>query len=269
MSKKLIKMAIAYDFDGTLAKGNIQENSFIPTLGISKKEFWTQASKIGKKHNMDSVLAYMYLIVKLAKDKNINISKKALKEHGKTAQYFEGVEQYFKKINKYAKSKGVELEHYIISSGNKEMLEGTTIAKEFKKIYACSFMYEKDVPVWPAIALNYTSKTQFLFRINKGIKNDWDNNEINQHLDHEKRPIPFEHIIFIGDGKTDVPAMRIVKSQGGHSIGVYPPGTKKPSSLLEDGRVHLLAKSDYTENSKLYKSIQNIIDKIAINEKLK
>jgi len=270
MTKKLIKMALAYDFDGTLAMGNIQENSFIPKLGMSKKEFWDEATKISMENDMDQILAYMYLLIKKADEKNVPINKDAFTKHGSTVKYFKGVEDYFNNINKYAKSKGVKLDHYIISSGNKEMIEGTSIAKYFKHIYACSFLYDVNgMPKWPAIALNYTSKTQFLFRINKGIENAWDNKQINKFVSKQDRTMPFENMIYIGDGETDIPAMKIVKVEGGHSIGVYVPNTKKPEGLLKEDRVNFLAPADYSKDSKLYKIIENIIDKVATDSVLK
>jgi len=185
MPKKYTVVAIVYDFDGTLAKGNIQDNSFIPSIEIKRKEnFWDDVHALSKKDDMDEILAYMFLLItKASENGKVKFGKKALKEHGKKARYFDGVEDYFDRINQYAKAKEIKLEHYIISSGTKEMLEGTTIAKQFKKIYASSFKYDQnDIPVWPAVAINYTTKTQFLFRINKGIEEIWDNTKINEYI---------------------------------------------------------------------------------------
>ncbi len=173
-------------------------------------------------------MAYMFLLINEAKARGVRFDKNSLKAHGKKVNYFEGVENYFKRIDLYAREKNIRINHYIISSGTKEMIEGTTIARFFKIIYASSFKYDvNNVPEWPAIALNYTTKTQFLFRINKGIDNSWDNSKINNYIPKEERPVPFEHIIYIGDGLTDVPAMKLVKEQGGVSIGVYAPKSKQ------------------------------------------
>lgn len=263
MTQKLIPMAIAYDFDGTLAHGNIQENSFLPKLKIEKQDFWKEAQKLSEENDMDGISSYMYLLLKKAELNGVSLTKEIFKKHGETVKYFAGVEEFFDKVNEYAKSKGVDLSHYIISSGNKEMLEGTSIARYFKSIFACSFYFDDNgIAKWPAIVLNYTSKTQFLFRINKGIENCWDNELINDYMADEERPMPFKSIIYIGDGETDVPAMKIVKRQGGHSISVYQEEKKDiAKKLLKHNRVNFIAEADYSENSKLYKTIQRIIDK--------
>jgi len=268
MGKKYTKMAIAYDFDGTLAKGNIQENSFIPNLGITNKAFWKEVRQLAKDNEMDEILAYMYLLINKAKNHGqVRFTKDDLKKHGNDVQYFDGVEDYFERINLYAKNKNITIEHYIISSGTKEMIEGTAIAKYFKYIYASNFKYDaNDVPEWTAMAVNYTTKTQFLFRINKGIENAWDNSKINQYISKNTRPIPFEKIIYIGDGLTDVPAMKLIKEQGGVSIGVYAPNSHQKSNvenLLIEDRVSYVTPAKYTENSNLDTILKATIDKIA------
>ena len=273
MAAKHTKVAIAYDFDGTLAKGNIQENSFIPDLGMSNNAFWKEVGELAKENEMDEILAYMYLLIQRAKQHGrVTFRKEELKKHGGNVQYFNGVKTYFDRINMYARSQGIKIEHYIISSGTKEMIEGTSIAKYFKYIYASSFKYDgNDVPEWPAMAINYTTKTQFLFRINKGVENVWDNSKINQYISKEKRPIPFERMIYIGDGLTDVPAMKLVKEQGGVSIGVYAPKSRKKlavNQLLNENRVSYIAPADYTANSDLDKIIKATIDKIAAVESI-
>ena len=267
--KNFTKIAIAYDFDGTLAKGNIQENSYIPDqLNMSKKEFWAEVSNLAKTHKMDDILAYMYLLISKAKENNSSYTKATLKKHGKNVKYFDGVESYFKLINNYAKKKNIKIDHYIISSGTKEMIEGTSIAKHFENIFASSFMCDaNDVPQWPAVAINYTSKTQFLFRINKGIFDISDSQKINVYMEESERPMPFSNMIYIGDGLTDVPSMNLVKLMGGNSIGVYDhkkKGTKeKVKLLLDQDRVNYVAPADYTDNSPLVTIIKSIIDRIA------
>ncbi len=273
MPKAYTKVAIAYDFDGTLAKGNIQENSFLPEIGISKKTFWKEVKRISEAYEMDEILAYMYLLLEKAKAGNaVRIDKENLKKHGKNVQYFNGVEEYFDRINEYARHNRIKLLHYIISSGTKEMIEGTTIAKKFDYIYASSFMYDQHhVAVWPALAINYTAKTQYLFRINKGIKNAWDNSKINSYTPANERDIPFEHMIYIGDGLTDVPAMKLVKSQGGCAIGVYAPNTRQKSQvlpLLAQKRVNYVAPADYTQGSDLDTIVKATIDQIAAKERI-
>ena len=274
MSKKYTTVAIAYDFDGTLAKGNIQENSFIPELGMDKEAFWKEVKKITKDNEMDEILSYMFLLIKKAKEKEISCKKESFKKHGKTVEYFSGVEQYFTNINEYAKNKSIKLEHYIISSGTKEMIEGTSIAKEFEAIFASSFKYNVDgVAQWPALAINYTTKTQYLFRINKGIKNAWDNSSINEYTPPKERPILFENMIYIGDGATDIPAMKMLNYQGGTSIGVYPPNTKgaktKAQELLQNNRANYIAKADYSNGSEIDQIVKSILDQISLKASVK
>ena len=273
-TKTYTKMAIAYDFDGTLAKGNIQENSFIPDLKISKNKFWQEVQTLVEENEMDSILAYMYLLINKAKlSGNVKFTKDDLKSHGKNVIYFKGVEDYFARINKYAKTKNIHLEHYIISSGTKEMIEGTSIASQFKYIYASNFKYDaNNVPEWPAIAVNYTTKTQFLFRINKGVTNAWDNSIINKYIPQKERDIPFENMIYLGDGLTDVPAMKLVKEQGGISIGVYEQNNtkiKNVKQLLKDNRVSYIAPADYSDKSEIDKIIKATIDKISAISSIK
>lgn len=274
MSKKYTTVAIAYDFDGTLAKGNIQENSFIPNLGLKKKEFWNEVKSITKDNEMDEILAYMYLLIKKAKEKAISCKKEDIKKHGESVKYFNGIEEYFDRINTYAIAKQIKLEHYIISSGTKEMIEGTSIAKNFKYIFASSFKYDHhDVAEWPALAINYTTKTQYLFRINKGIKNAWDNSNINNYTELSQRPILFENMVYIGDGATDIPAMKMLNYQGGTSIGVYPPNTrgakeKAQKDLLPNNRANYVAKADYSNDSEIDRIIKSIINQISAKAKI-
>lgn len=273
MSKKYTTVAMVYDFDGTLAKGNIQENSFIPELGMSKKDFWNEVKNLAKKNEMDEILAYMFLLIEKAKAMQVKHDKESFREHGKTVKYFDGVEDYFDRINEYAKSKNIKIEHYIISSGTKEMIEGTSIAKNFEYIYASSFKYDlHNVAEWPAMAINYTTKTQFLFRINKGINNSWDNAKINKFITEDERPVPFNRIIYLGDGDTDIPAMKMVNYQGGYSIAVYPPKTKgaekKAKELIDNKRATYVAKANYSEKSDLDNLIKSIIDDISLQIKM-
>ncbi len=272
MAKKLIKVAIAYDFDGTLAPGNMQEHSFIPSLGIDSSAFWTEVKQRAKENDMDEILSYMQLMIQKAENNGLPIRKTDFENYGKEITFFEGVETYFGRINEYAKERGIRIEHYIISSGLREFVQGTSIAKYFKNIYASGFKYNASgVATWPALAINYTNKTQFLFRINKGINNSYDNTEINKFTPDADRPIPFNQMIYIGDGETDVPAMKMIKYQGGKAIAVYNPkkrATKdKPSpkqiceGLITQNRADYIAPANYSDGSELDKMIKLIIDK--------
>lgn len=267
MTKK-IKMAICYDFDGTLSPKNMQEVTFIPKLKMSAKMFWTKAKKYAKKHKMDPILAYMKMMIKEADYEQISITRKDFKHHGKQIPLFDGVDTWFKRINQYAASKGIEMHHYIISSGLEEMIKGSPIAKHFSGVFASSFQYDASGKAeWPAVAMNYTTKTQYLFRLNKGCLDITDNKCINEFVPHDKRVLPFEQMIYIGDGETDVPCMSLLKKMGGHSIAVY----KKRSSnskqtaekMKQDGRVHACFVADYREDKPLDQFIKKIIDDIA------
>ena len=267
MAKKLIPMAIAYDFDGTLAPGNMQEYNFIPALNMVSGEFWSSVNSLAQKHEMDQILAYMYMMLEEARKAKVAVRKSDFKQFGADITLFPGVEEWFTRINAYAKSKGVKLEHFIISSGIREMVEGTPIFKKFKKVYASGFMFDhNDVACWPALAVNYTTKTQYLFRINKGSLDVHDNSVINKFVPQDQRPVPFENMIFIGDGETDIPCMRLVKDQGGHSIAVYNSskrGVKKHADqLVEEGRATLSAAADFHEGSTIDGCVKAIIDKV-------
>lgn len=280
MAKKLQRIAIAYDFDGTLAPGNMQEHNFLPALGIKPKTFWANAKKKAKEQDMDEILAYMQLTIDEANNKNLPIRKTDFINYGRSISFFDGVETYFDRINTYAKKKGITIEHHIISSGLREFVKGTKIAKYFKNIFASGFEYNASgVAVWPALAINYTNKTQYLFRINKGIDNSYDNQEINKYMPEKERHIPFKQMIYIGDGETDVPAMKMIKYQGGKAIAVYNPkvrakkGKKSPKQICEDlinqDRADYIAPANYSEGSELDSLLKLIIDKMASEIELK
>lgn len=278
--KKYTHVAVAYDFDGTLAPGNMQEHSFIPKLGIDKGAFWNEVKESARKHDMNEILAYMHLMLKKANEKGIQVTRKAFRDYGHGITFFRGVEEYFDKIGDYAKSKGIKIEHYIISSGVRDIIRGTRIFRHFENVYASAFEFDaNDVAVWPAQAVDYTNKTQFLFRINKGIKNSWDNDEINKYIPEAERPMPFSRMIYIGDGETDIPAMKMINYQGGVSVAVYDPdakarnGRKSPKQvcreLVEHGRATYIAPADYGEGSELFDLLRCIVDKIALDVELK
>ena len=273
MAKQLIKVAIAYDFDGTLAPGNMQEHSFIPSLGIDAETFWTETRQLAQENDMDEILSYMQLMLQKSQSNKLPIRRVDFENYGKGITFFDGVETYFDRINNYAKTKGIKIEHYIISSGLREFVKGTKIAKQFTNIYASGFKYDANgIATWPALAINYTNKTQFLFRINKGINNSYDNTEINKYTPDADRPIPFNRMIYIGDGETDVPAMKMIKYQGGKAIAVYNPENKakkdkkSPKHTCEDlvsqNRADYIAPANYSEGSELDKMIKLIIDRI-------
>lgn len=260
-----MKIALIYDFDGTLSAGNMQEYAFIPSLGKDKSEFWQKATAMAEQWDADPILTYLNEMIQQAKASGISLRRESFMESGSKVVLFEGVEEWFKRINKYGQKHGVEIEHYINSSGLKEMIEGTPIAKYFKHIYACSFLYTVDgVAYWPAVAVNYTTKTQFLFKINKGIAEVSDASRINMFIPEDQRSVPFRNMIYIGDGTTDIPCMRLVKEKQGCAIAVYNPIDGDPKGvvrqLIDEGRVNYVAEADYSKGAKLDRIVKAVID---------
>ncbi|MCL2484995.1 MAG: haloacid dehalogenase-like hydrolase [Endomicrobia bacterium] len=268
------KFAICYDFDDTLLPYNMQDNELIPSFGINKDDFWQEVIEYAKDYNADTVLVYMLKIIeKAAASKNVKLTKETLAGCGRKIAFFNGVKTWFERINFYGKKLGVEVEHYIISSGLKEMIEGAEIAGEFKQIYASSYIYDQNgEPKWPAFAVNYTNKTQFLFRISKGCFDINNNREVNKLTDKKDIYVPFTNMVYIGDGFTDVPCMKLLKDKGGNSIAVYNQNSSQKKheaeTLLKDKRVNFIAPADYGENSELEKYIKKILNSDNITPKL-
>jgi len=247
----------------------MQEHSFLPELGVNSKTFWNDVKTAARKNDADEVLVYMWHMLELAKEKGIRITKKALTNHGKEIPLFDGVDDWFRRIDKFATERTLSIEHYVVSSGNHEIIAGSKIFRLFKNVYASRFIFGKaGEAVWPAVAINYTTKTQFLFRINKGIENSWDNGQINRWVPMNERPVPFSRMIFIGDGDTDIPSMKMVRFQGGHSIAVFDPESfqqspKKVYRLIAEDRVHFVAPADYSDGSQLDVTIKGILARMA------
>ena len=245
----------------------MQEYNFIPALCLKPKQFWEKVRKLALESEADEILCYMYLMIKEADHKHIPIKIQDIRNFGKAITMFQGVDEWFERINKFAGDIGIELEHYIISSGLKEMIEGTSIARKFKKIYASSFMYDhNNVACWAGQSVNYTTKTQYIFRINKGALDVNDKAGVNRFVLEKDRAVPFDKMIYIGDGDTDVPCMRLVKEKGGFSIAVYPPHKKgareKIAHLIDDGRVNAVLPARYDEGSAIEKFVQIALQKM-------
>lgn len=265
MKKPIV--ALIYDFDGTLSPGNMQEFGFIQAVGSTPEEFWRMSDSIAIGQDASNVLAYMKLMFDSARAKGIKLRREEFKAFGKHIELFEGVREWFQLVNRYGDEHGVKVEHYINSSGLKEIIEGSPIAGEFKHIFAGTFIYDdKGEAEWPGIAVDYTAKTQFLFKISKGIFSMRDNKQVNSSVADDKKRIPFKHMIYFGDGDTDVPCMKIVGMFGGHSIAVYKPGNEKKRAtafkLKRQGRVAFATPAVYTADSRAYKVVCAILDKI-------
>lgn len=265
--KKNPVIAIIYDFDKTLSTDDMQNFSFIPALGMESNDFWALTEKQTRETGMENILSYMYVMIEKCKEKNIPLTREYLNKLGKEVKFFEGVTTWFKRINAYAEELGYTVEHYVVSSGTKEIIEGTSIAKEFKEIYACEFLFDENgIATWPKIAINYTSKTQYIFRIAKGILDPYDHVNVNSNV---PKRIPYKNMIYIGDGLTDVPCMKLLKEKGGKSIAIYPKGRpEKVAQLVEDGRINYICRGDYSANSEIERIMKLIIDQISISDTL-
>lgn len=263
-------VAICYDFDKTLSPDDMQAQGYIQSVGWDVSEFWKKSNTLAEQNDMDQNLAYMYTMIDTAEG-HIVFTKDNLNQYGARVKLFPGVEDWFDRIRDYGKKKGVIVEHYIISSGLKEMIEGTSVAINgaFEKIYASSFYYnEHSVAKWPAQVINYTNKTQFLFRIEKGVL-DINDQGVNDYFAPENVRVPFRNIVYIGDSDTDIPCMKLVNSYGGHSIGVYNPETHdktKVYNMMSDNRIKYFVPADYSENLDLDNLVKAIIDRTQSNE---
>jgi 2-hydroxy-3-keto-5-methylthiopentenyl-1-phosphate phosphatase len=263
-------VALIYDFDKTLCTKDMQEYSFIPKVNMDAKDFWKESNALAEEKKMDRVLAYMYLMLERAQATRQRIWREDFVALGKDLEFFPGVEEWFSRIQQFGNEMELDVEHYIISSGLREIIEGSSIFKYFREVFACEFLYDQNhVACWPKNAINYTTKTQFLFRINKGVLDISNDIDLNKYTPEDERRVPFRNMIYIGDGMTDVPCMKLVKVNGGCSIAVYQQGERQNvEELLKHKRVDFLASADYSENSELDKIVKDVICKIAMVESL-
>ena len=264
-------LAICYDFDKTLSPDNMQAQGYLQAIDYEDQdEFWKETSDLAHAHEMDMTLSWMYLMLRGARGKEI-FRRDMLERYGSEVKLYDGVRDWFGRLRQYGEEKGIIVEHYIISSGLREMIEGTDVAGEFEKIYASSFYYDDDgVAIWPAQVVNFTNKTQFLFRISKGVLGINDD-AVNDYFEPGEMRVPFRNMVYIGDSDTDIPCMKLVNSYGGHSIGVYDPGsgdTARVMRMMRENRIRYYAPADYTEGSELDRLLMMIIDKTEAAEKL-
>jgi phosphoserine phosphatase len=257
MSFERPRVVFAYDFDGTLAPGHMQNHAFIPDeLGMERGQFWAEVGELARAQRGDEILAYMHLMLAKARERGLELSLDSWRRRGAGLKLFPGVEDWFERQNARAEELQLDLRHFIISSGNRELIEGSPIARHFERIYASAFMFDADEEaIGIALGVNYTSKTQYLFRINKWTLEEWDSLAINQSLEKDQRPVPFDRIVYFGDGFTDIPTMRLVTDQGGYAVAVYQQGDPSSEaaalSLRKDGRAHLAGPGDYSEGAPL------------------
>ena len=270
MSENKPIIAFLYDFDNTLCTRDMQEYTFIPNVGMTSDDFWKESRELAEKKKMDRILAYMYIMREAARNSHIPVRRDDFVELGKDLEFFPGVETWFDRINQIGEKQGVIIEHYIVSSGLREIIEGSSICDKFREVFACEFFYdENNVACWPKNVVNYTTKTQFLYRVNKGILDLTEDKDLNQYTPEDDRRIPFRNMVYIGDGLTDVPCMKLVKVNGGYSIAVYRKGKEtKVTDFLRDNRVNYIEPADYSEGSPLEKIASDIICQMAIKDSL-
>ena len=267
-------IALIYDFDGTLSPGNMQEFGFIQAIHQTPEEFWTKSDGIARGQDASNILAYMKLMYDEAKKNGIKLTRSDFNRYGADIKLFDGVRDWFRNVNEYGAAHGVKIEHYINSSGLKEIIEGSPIAREFKHIFAGSFIYDENGEAeWPGIAVDFTAKTQFLFKIQKGIFSSRDARRVNESMADENKRIPFSNMIYFGDGETDVPSMKVVNMFGGNAIAVFNPAipAKRAAAqkLLRQGRANFITPANYSRDSRTFRIVTTIIDKIKVENELK
>ena len=268
--KKRPIIAFLYDFDKTLCTTDMQDYAFIPSLGYTPGEFWGIANSFGWKNRMDGLLAYMYTMIDECRKKNIRLDPEYLVSCGRSIELFPGVKDWFARINAFGAQQGVQVEHYVLSSGLKEIIEGSGISHEFKEIYACEFLYNEDgLAYWPKLDVNFTNKTQFVYRINKGVLDIANDKDLNASMPDDSKRIPFTNMIYVGDGLSDVPCMKMMRAYGGQAVAVYQDGNRPGvEDLLAKGRVDFIFPADYSEGTMLDTTMKNIIRKMAITDLL-
>ena len=268
--KKRPIIAFLYDFDKTLCTTDMQDYAFIPSLGYTPGEFWGIANSFGWKNRMDGLLAYMYTMIDECRKKNIRLDRDYMVSCGRSIALFPGVKDWFARINAFGAQQGVQVEHYVLSSGLKEIIEGSGISHEFKEIYACEFLYNEDgLAYWPKLDVNFTNKTQFVYRINKGVLDIANDKDLNASMPDDSKRIPFTNMIYVGDGLSDVPCMKMMRAYGGQAVAVYQDGNRPGvEDLLAKGRVDFIFPADYSEGTMLDTTMKNIIRKMAITDLL-
>ena len=263
-------VAFLYDFDKTLCTTDMQNYAFIPSLGMTPAEFWAEANGFGRSNRMDGILAYMYTMIREAERRRRPFTRSDLVEKGRDIVLFPGVESWFRRINDFGRRQGVQVEHYVISSGLREIIEGSAISREFKEIYASEFYYdERGIPVWPKRAVNFTATPQFVSRINTGVLDVSDDKTHNDSMPDDSKRVPFLNMVYFGDGLSDVPCMKMMRAYGGQAIAVYQEGNRPGvEDLLVKGRVDYIFPADYRAGSALEATAMDIVRKMAVTDRL-
>ena len=268
--KKKPIVALLYDFDKTLCTQDMQNYAFIPSLGMVPGDFWREANDFGRRERMDGVLAYMYTMIRKCAQLGVPLTRESLVHCGRSIEFFPGVLDWFERINRFGGLLGARVEHYVISSGLREIIEGSAIASAFREIYASEFLYDAGGrPLWPKLAVNFTAKTQFVYRINKGVLDVSDDKTLNDSMPDDSKRIPFPNMIYMGDGLSDVPCMKMMRAYGGQAIAVYQDANRTGvEELLARGRVDFIFPADYREGGALEATVKDIVQKMAVSHRL-
>jgi 2-hydroxy-3-keto-5-methylthiopentenyl-1-phosphate phosphatase len=261
-------IALVYDFDGTLSPQPMQEYTVLPKIGVAPAQFWAMVNREARETESDPMLVYMRHIIEALERVKVDVKREDFAVMARAIEYFPGVATWFGRINAYVRKRSrgqVKVHHYLISAGQKEILDGVSIRRHFKRIYASEYHFNHHgVATFPKLLVTDTMKTQFLFRINKGIEAVTES--INEHMPEEDRPIPFQNMIYVGDGMTDVPSMALTKKNGGHTVAVYDTEGDKGRAtcvkLLDAGRVDFIAEADFRAASRLTRRVQLLLDAI-------
>ena len=263
-------VALLYDFDRTLCTQDMQNYAFIPSLGMAPGDFWAEANAFGRREHMDGILAYMYTMIRKSRELGVPLTRQSLNRCGRSISFFPGVTDWFDRLNRYGALLGVEVEHYVISSGLREIIDGSAIAGAFKEIYASEFYYDGEGrPVWPKLAVNFTAKTQFVYRINKGVLDVADDRTLNDSMPDDSKRVPFTNMIYLGDGLSDVPCMKMMRAYGGQAIAVYQAVNREGvERLLRQRRVDFIYPADYREGTELEITVKRIIRRMAVSHQL-
>lgn len=268
------RIALLYDFDCTLADGFMQSFGLVQDLGHRDiNEYFEASNNLVGGEEMDMCLSMMAGIVRSANQQGKKVTREYLQGFGKNMKYYVGVEEWFDRVNAIGARYGYEIEHYVISSGLKELIEGSSISKYFKRIYANFFAYDQDgVAYWPSQVVNYSSKVQYVYRVRKNVLDDLgDVSKVNEKM-ADSEVLPFKNIIYLGDSQTDIPSFKVVKNSGGMAICVYDPASAKAKGVAQkcfiEGRVNYFVPADYSEGSDLFELVKNYIENVITTQEV-